>query len=59
MYVKRNLLVPIKTSYLKKNSFKRIHTKTYLLGWGEIVLKYFFFYFPIYLIQKMTILAQK
>ena len=43
----------------EENSFKRIHTKTYILGWEGMVLKYFFFYFPIYLIQKMTILAQK
>ena len=36
---------------LEEKSFKRIHMKTYLLGWGGMVLKYFF-YFPIYLIQK-------
>ena len=42
----------------EEKSFKRIHTKTYLLGWGGMVLN-FFFCFPIYLIQKVTILAHK
>ena len=43
----------------EENSFKIIHTKTLYIGMGRNGAKIYFFYFPIYLIQKMTILARK
>ena len=42
MYVKETYLYYINILFEEK-SFKRIHTLTYLLGWGEMVLKYFLF----------------
>ena len=52
---KGNLLVLIINNIIfEEKSFKRIHTKTYLLGWEGMVLKYFSYI----LNTKMTILAK-